>query len=172
MKKLLLSIMLITALLPTVAAQDLIAGIRQRYAAAKEYVAEMMNPDGYPPRYYEALVTENLPGTGPHKESIKMFYGDKECEECEDEDGFDVAHHVHPIHWLRFVTAQYNYAALNYYDEYLFDENGKLEFIYAFEPYGLDQKDREYRCYFSNGKLLNFIVKARQTGSVEPYTEE
>lgn len=171
MKKLLLSLLLLATFLPSVTAQDAIADIRQRYAATKEHIADMMQEDGWPPTYYETNIVENLPGTGPHKENIKMFYALDEEKAAEAEEG-DISYHVHPPVWLHFVMVKYNFAARDYYEEYLLDKNGKPEFIYGLIPYEDDDMDREFRFYFHDGKLIRLVVKKRATGTENPFADE
>ena len=174
MKKVLLFVVFAVSVLPMAFAQDPVAGIRQRYAAVKAHIEDMMQEDGWPPSYYEANVVENLPGTGPHKENIKMFYDVDEAKAAEAEEGedFDVDLHVHPPVWLHFVMVSYNFAARNFYEEYLLDKNGKPEFIYGLIPYDDDDMDREFRFYFDDGKLIRCVVKRRATGTEEPFAEE
>ena len=172
MKKVLCFVLFLASVLPA-SAQDPVAAIRQRYAAVKAHIEEMMQEDGWPPSYYETNIVENLPGTGPHRENIKMFYDvdEEKAAKAEDED-FDFTYHVHPPVWLHFVMVSYNFAARNFYEEYLLDKNGKPEFIYGLMPYAEDEMDREFRFYFHDGKLIRLVVKRRATGTEEPFAEE
>ena len=69
-----------------------------------------------------------------------------------------------PPHFLKFVTTKYNYAARNYYDEYLFDQDGELAFAYIYDPMwapdeNTNDQEYEFRFYYNKGKLLQAIVK-------------
>lgn len=138
----------------TVGAQNTIESIRQAYAGVHEWILHMM-PDeegetGMPPEYYELNVMQNLPGTGPHREVIRMFYGEEETE-----DGV-----IYPPHYLRFATAKYNFAAREFYEEYLYDEKGRVMFIYAITPDAdPNMTPCELRMWFDGKRLLRFSVK-------------
>ncbi len=64
---------------------------------------------------------------------------------------------------LVFATQQFNIAARNYYDEYLFDENGKLSFCYRRYP-EIDGSWRELRFYFRNGLFVKCLLKEKKEG--------
>ena len=49
-----------------------------------------------------------------------------------------------------------------YYEEYLYDQLGHIEFIYAAQPDLSEGKDYELRFYFHNGELIEVIIKSRQ----------
>jgi hypothetical protein len=106
------------------------------------------------PMYYEVNIKQNLPGTGYHKEWIRLYFYEKENEEWEADEPM-LFRNIH------FVTAKYNYAAREFYDEYLFDEKGNLEFIFARNADIDDFKGGEYRFYFKDGKLIKVIVSVR-----------
>ena len=99
-------------------------------------------------------IKQNLPGTGYHKEWIRLYFYEKENEEWEADEPM-LFRNIH------FVTAKYNYAAREFYDEYLFDEKGNLEFIFARNADIDDFKGGEYRFYFKDGKLIKVIVSVR-----------
>jgi hypothetical protein len=110
----------------------------------------MPDEDGnfaWSPEYYDLHVIQNLPATGPHHENIRMFYGK---EEQEDEENYN----PYPPHYLRFTTAKYNFAARQFYEEYLYDNKGQVIFIYAITP-DVDENMTLYelRMWF-NGKHL------------------
>ena len=112
----------------TASAQQTVESIRKEYQDVKEWIARMSNDfpsDGIPPEYYDLQIRQNLPGTGLHKEDIRMFYGKLEPEEEGD---------PYPPHYLRFATSKYNFAAREFYEEYLYDEDGNVLFIYALTP--------------------------------------
>ena len=148
-------------------AQDTKKSIREHYAAIKKMIAEYaeIKDEEYPVNeHYEVNILQNLPGTGRHQENVIMYYGEKENPEDE----------VYPLHYLEYVSASYNFAAMKYYEELLFDEKGDITFIYARDPASFsDEFDREFevRFYFSNGKLFDTLLKSRKEGQKEFTTE-
>ena len=80
-----------------------------------------------------------------------MFYGELEPEEEGD---------PYPPHFLRFVTAKYNFAVREFYEEYLYDEKGQVMFIYAITPdVADDMMPYELRMWFDGERLLRFNAK-------------
>ena len=136
--------------------QNTVESIRKAYQSTKEGIALMSDnfpSDGIPPEYYHLHVMQNLPGTGPHSEDIRMYYGELEPEEEGD---------PYPPHYLRFATSKYNYAAREFYEEYLYDDKGQLMFIYALTPDvegGGDIWPYELRMWFDGKRLLRFNAK-------------
>ena len=109
-------------------AQNTIESIRKEYQNVHEWIAQMDDrfpSEGIPPEYFDLNVVQNLPATGPHHEHIRMYYGELESEEESD---------PYPPHYLCFATAKYNFAAREFYEEYLYDDKGQLMFIYALTP--------------------------------------
>lgn len=153
-------------------AQNTIASIKQRYADMKEYInthngtndndgAEWME-------CYHVEARHFLPATGGHKEDVFMYFGEKENPN-------DL---IYAKHFLKFVTTKYNYAVREYYEEYLYDEDENIAFIYAFQPWlsigdNGEDTDYEFRYYFNKGKLIKTIVKKSALGEnnfVEDYS--
>ena len=136
-------------------AQNTVESIRKEYQGVKEWIALMSEDfpaDGIPPEYYELRVLQNLAGSGPHRENIRMYYGELESEEEGD---------PYPPHFLRFATAEYNFAAREYREEYLFDDKGQVMFIYVLTPdvtYSMETV-RELRMWFDGDRLLRFTAK-------------
>ena len=141
----------------TISAQNSIESIRKTYQGVHEWIAQMGNnfpSDGIPPEYYDLHVVQNLPATGPHHENIRMFYGE---EESGDEEEFN----PYPPHYLRFVTAKYNFAAREFYEEYLYDDRGNVMFIYVLTPdveFG-ETAPYELRMWLNGNRLLRFVAK-------------
>ncbi|MBR1712084.1 MAG: hypothetical protein IJ722_01595 [Alloprevotella sp.] len=133
------------------AAQNTIGGIQKRYADIKQTIAQMSEENGYPPEYYQLNVVQNLPGTGPHREDIRMYYEEEECNEGE----------VYPPHRITFATSSYNFAARRFYEEYLYDTDGKPAFIYTRTPDLVPDAESELRLYFSQGRLIWASLKCR-----------
>lgn len=154
MKKIFL-MMLALCLTTALQAQNTVESIRKTYQSVHEWIAQMTpNEEGetaLPPEYFDLRVEQNLPGTGPHHENIRMFYGELEPEEEGD---------PYPPHYLCFVTAKYNFAAREFYEEYLYDDKGQVLFIYALTPdVGDDMVPYELRLWFDGKRLLRFMAK-------------
>ena len=133
-------------------AQNTIASIRQAYQNQKETIALMSDDfpsEGFPPEYYHLHVVQNLPGTGGHHENVRFYYGEVSTEEDE----------IYPPHYLTFVSSKYNYAAREFYEEYLYDDKGRVMFIYARTPDVDFPKMHELRLYFDGDRLLRLNVK-------------
>jgi len=146
------TLLLTLAMLQVAEAQHTIALIRKAYQEQKEQIALMSDnfpAEGCPPEYYHLHTAQNLPGTGPHHENIRMYYDDVETEE-------DV---IIPPHRLTFVSSKYNFAAREFYEEYLFDKQGQVMFIYARTPDVEFPKVHELRLYFDGQRLLRLNVK-------------
>ena len=140
--------------LQTAFAQNTIESIRKAYQGQKEEIARMSDEfpgEGTPPVYYHLHVSQNLPGTGMHHENVRMYYGELPSEE--EGDPF-------PPHYLSFVSSKYNFAAREYYEEYLYDDKGQIMFIYAYTPNDELTKMLEFRLYFDGKRLLRLNVKA------------
>lgn len=152
--------------LQTAFAQNTIASIRKAYQEQKEAIALMSDDfpgEGTPPVYYHLHVAQNLPGTGPHHENVHMYYGELPSEE--EGDPF-------PPHYLSFVSSKYNFAAREYYEEYLYDDKRQVMFIYAYTPNEDLTKILQFRLYFDGQRLLQLNVKADEadiyTGTTIP----
>ena len=136
-------------------AQQTVQSIRERYNAIHEVIQQMTpDKDGetmLPKEYIDLDVYQNLPGTGGHNERIRLWYGYLE-------DGDDV---IYPPRYLSFATSKYNYAAREFYEEYLYDEKGNLLFVYAKTP-DVEHSDMypfELRLWFDGKQLLRFNAK-------------
>ena len=140
----------------TVNGQNTVESIRKNYQGVQQWINQMSDnfpSDGIPSEYYDLRVEQNLPGTGPHHESIRMYYGELEPEEEGD---------PYPPHYLRFARIKYNYAAREFYEEYLYDDKGQVMFIYALTPDvegGGDIWPYELRMWFDGKRLLRFNAK-------------
>lgn len=136
-------------------AQDALGTIRKHYAEAQEKVKEMTEreKDGYdpPPMYYQTKVIQMLAGTGRHDELVTMYYFE---EDIPGQEWMSTRS-------LHFATVKYNFAAREFYEEYLYDEKGNLEFIYARNADVADFKGGDFRFYFQNGKLIKALLSVR-----------
>lgn len=157
-------------------AQSTVESIRKRYADIKEMIAEKtgeeenFNDGATFTQCYKVEASHWLPATGGHKENITFYFGERENEEDQ----------IYDSHYLTFVTTKYNYSVREYYEEYLYDEDGKIAFIYAFAPYEYVEDTGsaddvplqiEFRFYFNKGKLLHAIIKKRpvEDNSTTPF---
>lgn len=144
-----------------------VQSIRERYNAVHEVMRQMTpDKDGetmLPKEYIDLDVYQNLPGTGGHNERIRLWYGYLE-------DGDDV---IYPPRYLSFATSKYNYAAREFYEEYLYDEKGNLLFVYAKTP-DVEHSDMypfELRLWFDGKQLLRFNAKNHEAKEVYTGTD-
>ena len=80
-KNVILTILLCVAGILTASGQHTIESIRKDYQGVQEWISQMSDnfpTDGIPSEYYHLRVEQNLPGTGPHHEDIRMYYGEEE----------------------------------------------------------------------------------------------
>jgi len=162
-KKVVYTLLLCVGWALTTNAQNSIQSIRKAYQDVHEMI-DHMTPKGdnipaIPPEYFDLQVVQNLPATGGHKENIRMYYGELEPEEEGD---------PYPPHYLRFVTAKYNFAAREFYEEYLYDDKGQVMFIYAITPDVVipEMSPYELRMWFDGDRLLRFMAKKAE-GSLD-----
>ena len=163
-KKVVFTLLLCIAGYLSVSAQNTVESIRKEYQNVHEWMAQMGDnfpSDGIPPVYFDLRVEQNLPATGPHQENIRMYYGELESEEEGD---------PYPPHYLRFVTTKYNFAAREFYEEYLYDDKGQVMFIYAITPdvTSGDIIPYELRMWFDGKQLLRFNAK-KYNGSMTDF---
>lgn len=158
MKNRILTLLVLVVNLHVCMAQNTVESIRQRYAYAKEYARTFTGgniDDGADfGEYYHLEARQWLPGTGGHIEHTYLYYAEKESDD-------EV---IYKPHYLTFATKRFNYAAREYYQEFLYDADGKVAFIYAYDPmtqFEGDENDKQYefRFYFSKGKLIKALVK-------------
>ena len=152
-KRILFTLLFCVASVLMVDAQNTIESIRKEYQGVHEWIGLMSDnfpEDGIPSEYFDLHVAQNLPGTGPHDERIRMYYGELESEEGDP----------YPPHYLHFATAKYNFAAREYYEEYLYDNKGQVMFIYAITSDATEElHPYELRLYFDGKRLLRFTAK-------------
>ena len=156
MKTIITTILLVLSVQGAVA-QQTIEDIRKAYAGVKEHIGMMSDNfpgEGIPPEYYHLHVSQMLPATGPHKEDVRLYYNKVESENEEEEP------RIYPLHYLRFASTKYNYAAREFYEEYLYDAKGQVMFIYAITPdAGEDMIPYELRMWYDGKRLLRFQAK-------------
>ena len=146
---------------PTAQEQKIVAEIRQRYADIKNMIRlmgegpEWMNsdgdedsPGGWPPDYFHVKIVQNLPATGYHEENVRIYYEEEEIPE-----------EIYPPLRMAFASSKYNFAARQYYEEYLYDKKGNLIFIFAQEPDLDTGMWRQMRFYMQGTKVVHTIVR-------------
>lgn len=167
MKKTLSLFVCFMAMVQFATAQTAIENIRKHYNEVKQLTTTMADPYKFPaemdddhptvPCYYHLNIEENYPGTGMHHEDVFIYHDEMEAPDGE----------VFPPKRISFVTAKYNFAASNFYEEYLYDKNGRPEFIYAIMSSDNEFQDIEYRFYITAGKLIKAIVKTRSSANAD-----
>ncbi len=139
-------------------AQNTVESIRERYTNAKSHIEQNKGDNQYDgsdwAEYYHLEARQFLPGTGGHREDVYLYWNEKE----EDK--------IYNGHWLSFATKRYNYAARNFYEEYLYDADGQVAFIYGYSPMETlegetESAEYEFRFYLNKGTLLKAIIKRR-----------
>ena len=97
-------------------AQNTVESIRKRYSDMKEYISTKNedNPmDGATwGEYYHLEARMFLPASGGHKENLYMYWDEREEEK------------IYPSHYITFATTKYNYSAMDYYEEFMYDKDG------------------------------------------------
>lgn len=152
----------------TTDAQNTVESIREMYNGQKEVISRMTTPDdlnyaeGMPPTYYKISNVDNYPGSGPHREEITFYFGEKEGA-AEDL--------IFPPKHVTFVTSKYNFAAPQFYEEYLYDMNERPVFLYKYMEDVNDGKEYELRVYLNNGKILKCTAKERSLDEKEDFRE-
>ena len=123
------------------AAKKRVAEIRKMYADAHAAIvyADSLHADGLPRE--DLVVTTDImfPGAGPTKSVIHYFYS----MEWKD----DYSYYAYTPY---FVTRKFNIAAQEFYQEYLYDGDGKCVFFY--EKRMFDTVVNEARYYFGTSE--------------------
>ena len=160
MKKIFFIFLLLATCWQTAMAQNTVESIRERYQAMKEYAASHQGTNKWDGadfgEFYHLHGRQWLPATGGHIEDTFLYYGEEENDTV-----------IYAPHYVKFVTKKYNYAAREFYEEYLYDADGQVAFIYAYDPmtqFEGDNEDLQYefRFYLNKGKLLKAIVKCKK----------
>ena len=169
-RRMLILLCLAAALQVGWAQQNTVDNISSRYKAIKDYIATHTGDDQYDGadwgEYHHLTTRQWLPGTGGHVEDIYLYW-----DEVEGSDEL-----VYPPHRLKFATTRFNYAARRFYQEYLYDADGQVAFIYAYDPstsFGDNDEYMEYelRFYLNKGRIVKAIIKQKAEPD-QPYKEE
>ena len=133
-----------------------IESIREDYAAAKEHIRLMDDPEYPPTNRYQVVLEKMLCGSGQHKETVTMYF--YEVDICGKRS-------------IYFATVSYNFAVRDYYEEYLYDKDGNVKFIYAKDINSDDWSEVEYRFYLDKKGVIKTTVKRKKQGE-ENFTLE
>jgi len=144
--------------------QNSVGSIQKRYAQQKAYIANYNGNDSYNgadwAEYHHLKTRQFLPGTGGHEEDLYLYWDKVErSEQAEDPD-------IYPLHCLTFATKKYNYAAREFYEEYMYDQDGQPAFIYGYDMMWAPEDSQtyepyEFRFYLNKEKLIKVIIKKR-----------
>ena len=150
---------------PTIAQN--VETIRRDYNAAKHLEKRQQGDDASDINVFQTKVYKTWPGSGPHAVEVAMY-----CRE----HGPDKDYSAYLDNAICFVTTSYNVAARSYYEEYMYDVDEKIEFIYA---RGVDDSgdmeswtEYEYRFYFGANGVIKLIVKRRPFGDESQFAQE
>ena len=138
------------------------AAIDQYYADMQEHVARMQEEGNWPMEYYHLRLKQNLCGSGQHCEDIAMYYTESEETDCGDT--------IKRI--LTFAKVDYNFAAREFHEEFLFDIDGNLIYIHAINPDIKFGENYDFRLYFNKGRLIQATIRRQPdegTSSSEIY---
>ena len=166
MKRILFLVMaLMTFGAPAVA--QTVESIRKDYNAAKDLEKRQQGDDASDINVFQTKVYKMWPGSGPHEAQVTMY-----CSNNDDDEDYS----AYLDNSICFVTTSYNVAAKSYYEEYLYNRDEKIEFIYA---RGVDDSgdmeswtEYEYRFYFGANGVIKLIVKRRPFGDESQFAQE
>ncbi len=157
-KRIILGMLFAMTFVLSATAQDAMSVIRKHYTETQQKI-EAIEKEEIPQEYYEVKILQNLPGTGQHQEVMRLYYNVKDNEDWQPDEPMLTRD-------LHFVTWKYNYAAREFYEEYLYDDKGNIEFVYNRNA-DLDEVGGELRLYYKDGKLFKVLVS-----NLNPETEK
>ena len=144
-----------------------VESIRKDYNAAKDLEKRQQGDDASDINVFQTKVYKMWPGSGPHEAQVTMY-----CSNNDDDEDYS----AYLDNSICFVTTSYNVAAKSYYEEYLYNRDEKIEFIYA---RGVDDSgdmeswtEYEYRFYFGANGVIKLIVKRRPFGDESQFAQE
>lgn len=135
--------------------------IRERYSAVKAEIAAG-NVEGAVKNSSTLTMEHMVPGTGPQTVRYEFFFSPYDY----NEDGYLVDHR------LELVQTSYNIAARKMYEEYLYDGDGNLLFIYGRRPDEENGGWIETRLYFSGYRIINAQVSGKSLANPSYYYDE
>ncbi|MBO7439409.1 MAG: hypothetical protein J6U21_06975 [Bacteroidales bacterium] len=164
MKRIFFILMALIAIGAPAVAQT-VESIRKDYTDAKDLEKRHKGDDASDINVFQTKVYKMWPGSGPHAVEVTMY-----CRENEDDENYD----AYLDNSICFVTTSYNVAARSFYEEYLYNRNEKIEFIYArgIDDSGDEWTEYEYRFYFGANGVIKLIVKRRPFGDESQFAQE
>ena len=124
--------------------------IREKYSAVKAEIAAG-NVEGAVKNSSTLTMEHMVPGTGPQTVRYEFFFSPYDY----NQDGYLVDHR------LELVQTSYNIAARKMYEEYLYDDDGNLIFIYGRRPDEENGGWIDTRLYFSGHRIINAQVAGK-----------
>lgn len=172
MKKIFLCLLLVAVIVPLSASAAKPSGnktridqIKKAYANAQQLIA-MGEEEPNLINQFTVDVTQMLPGSGPHKELLTVYFTLDEPDDPEETGEIWVNN-------LYFARCKYNYGAPEYNEEFLFDEKtGELMFYVVNFPAD-DGTTGTHRYYFENEKIIKTIPEKidYEKGTFTPHVD-
>lgn len=141
------------------AQEDAIQAIREKYYEVKQWVNATDSDSLEYSHYYHDIRIRNVNNSpwravGIYQDTTHYYYSDEmEAEMMDGNTNDDRA-------WaVAMVINSTQYSVNHEYSEYLYDK-GELIFYYK-KTQVTAQEDTEYRYYFSNGKLIRYMVNQK-----------
>lgn len=128
--------------------QNTIENIREAYYKATER-AKSANDD-YPVSSMDLTTKRILPGSGEQTIKQKIYFVDEYDFEADKENV-----------QITFTTLSYNFAARQYYEEYLYDDSNNLIFAYRRYPSDESSDMIEIRIYYDNNNIIKVLIKSK-----------
>ena len=129
----------------TADARNRVAEIKKMYAGVAESQKYRKETE-LPPNEMVIRNDYMAAGAGPTHEEYHYFYSG----DFDEDFGAD-------LYKVSFITLKHNVGSLDYYEEFLFDDDGTLAFFFQ------KQAGNETRYYFAKGKLVHSIVKGEES---------
>ena len=140
----------------TAFAQSAVTKIREEYAAAKEYVKTLSERKYAAQNRYQTTIEQRLSSSGLHKETVTMYFYENEG------DYGEVINRT-----IMYALVNFNLGSKKYTEEYLYDHNGKIQYIFATTEDDDAIEFFEFRFYINEDKIVKITVKSRMTGETE-----
>lgn len=140
-----LTLTLLMCILSTATSAQTVESIRNDYNEAKS-----LQSSEVPQNNYQIIINRMYGGSGQHNETVTMIPR-VDYDEQGDSPG-------DPIFTPFMITSKFNWAARNYYREFLYSDKGKLEFIYAKDIDDEDFSEIEYRFYIGTSGVIKVVV--------------
>ena len=147
---------LVTMLCVTAFAQSTEARIREEYAAAKEYVKTLSERKYAAQNRYQTTIEQRLSSSGQHKETVTMYFYENEG------DYGEVINRT-----IMYALVNFNLGSKKYTEEYLYDHNGKIQYIFATTEDDDAIEFFEFRFYINEDKIVKITAKSRMAGETE-----